>query len=112
MISCSSTRHSHRMRCGVERCRQRFRKKRPPEQYAHWPKCPACGSINTRSIESERLREASKQRTCRCVAYPFPHREGSLRFCEWHIRVIAGIEPTEEEALDYESCLRTKRQGA
>lgn len=98
------------MRCGVTACRHRWALKKHPDQYKRSPKCPKCSDVTkVRSIEMERRRELAKQITCRCSSYPFPHRQGSLRFCEHHPRIDE--DPTMEECLDYEGCLATPRSG-
>lgn len=92
----------HRMRC--RRCRKRFTLKRDPWRYARAVRCPACKTVDVRSDEENRRREASRQDTCRCLNYPFPHRKGSLVFCEH-----ATEEPTEEDHWHYLACLETRR---
>lgn len=101
----SKTRHSHRVRCGS--CRTRYRIKRHPDDYVRRPRCGCGGNLN--SIEAERRRELAKQERCTCMAIPFPHRAGSLRFCELHPR--SEIEPTDEEWQDFEYLLATPRSG-
>lgn len=106
----STTVKRHRMRCGVETCRQRFTLRRNPEEYVRAIKCPSCGDhLKVRSVEAERQRELVKQDTCSCGGYPFPHRKGSMRGCADHPRAIE--EFTQEEIHDYEACMRTPRSG-
>lgn len=105
----SSTRAAIRYRCGVEKCRTRFRHKK---RLKREPKCPACGdTIRVRDIEAERLRELAKQERCECNWYPFPHRAGTLTMCELNPDRAAGIEPTAEDISDYQACLDTPRSG-
>ena len=101
-MSRSTTRQRVRFRC--RRCRVRFawRIARRAD-----PKCPACSSRDVRNIEAERLRELGRQQRCQCLAYPFPHRAGSLRMCLLH--PLADVEPTDIEVYEYEACMRTPR---
>ena len=104
----SKTRYSHRVRCNRRKCQARDRIKRPLEDYVRRPKCKACGG-NLHSIDAIRWREIAKQDTCYCSGYPFPHRKGSLRFCDHHPDF--GNEPSAEDWLQYQSCLETPRSG-
>ncbi len=105
----STTKYSHRVRCGNTKCRTRFRIKRHPDSYKIKRKCPGCGGTRLRSIEAERKREAAKQKRCYCSAYPFPHQAGSMRFCEEHS--LADVTATPEEWDAYENTIRTDRSG-
>lgn len=106
----STTRHRHRMRCGVEKCRHRFALSKHPVEYVRAVKRPACGDhLHVRSIEAERQRELAKQDRCLCSSYPFPHRKGSLRFCDYH--PLKAVEPTAQEWEEYEGCMSTPRSS-
>lgn len=103
----SKTRYSHRVRC--RNCRSRQRIKRHPDDYKIARRCLGCGSTKLYSIEEERRRELKKQETCYCMAIPFPHRKGSLRFCEHH--PLADVVATEEEWEQYQGIIETPRSG-
>lgn len=107
--STGSTRRRHRMRCSHRKCRTTFTLKRHPDQYKRPPRCPCCKSLCVHSIEGQRRRALAKQDTCRCAAYPFPHRAGSLRMCVAH--PLFHVEPTVEEIHAYESLMQTPRSG-
>lgn len=96
------------MRC--RDCRTRYTLKQHPDEYRQsWrTHCPACKSVNVRSVELERRREMQRQDTCRCFAYPFPHRAGSMMFCH---RTAGPLDPTEEEISAYRSVLDTRRSA-
>lgn len=97
------------MRCSkTKTCGKRFRLKRHPDSYVQRSKvmCPECGGM-AYSDEKNRQNELAKQRTCHCPNYPFPHRAGSLRFCQQNPR--AEEPPTDQEVFDYEACLATPR---
>ena len=104
----STTRNRHRMRCSS--CTQRFTLKRAPAEYKHPPKCPRCRSRLVYSCEAARRRELAKQDTCRCAAYPFPHRAGSLRMCWRH--KLADVAVTDQEWLDYQAVIETPRSDS
>lgn len=98
------------MRCGVEKCRTRFTLKKAPHLYKRRIKCPTCGDyFKVRSVEAERQRELAKQDTCRCSAYPFPHRKGSMRMCDHHR--LRDVDITDDEYREYMYCLETPRSG-
>ena len=113
--STGKTGYRWRMRC--LRCKAdpskgsgRFTLPKHPSDYKRGVSCPSCGErIRLQDCEADRRRELAKQITCRCSGYPFPHRRGSLRFCEYHPSYL--LEPTEMECLDYEACLATPRSG-
>lgn len=107
----STTVNRHRMRCsqGAAGCGRRFTLRRHPDLYVRTVKCPHCGSLNVRSDEKNRRRELVRQATCYCAMYPFPHRTGSLRMCLEH--PLSGTEPTDEEILQYQECIATRRSG-
>ncbi|KKL51245.1 hypothetical protein LCGC14_2297390, partial [marine sediment metagenome] len=93
----------------THQCSGRFTIKRNPKDYKRPIKCPCCGETE-RIVSSEESRRRWIAKTKHsCNAYPFPHRKGTMRMCEEHPKVIAGVEPTEEEWLDYQSCLETLR---
>lgn len=98
-----------RMRCGTGNngCGRRFRIPRHPDSYRRSPKCPHCGSVFVRDVTEERMRENRRRATCRCRAYPFPHRRASLRMCHWFDD--GGLAPTRAEELAFEACLLTPR---
>ena len=104
----SKTRFSTRVQCRNNKCRTRDRIKKRLEEYKREKRCVVCGGP-LRSIEAERRRELAKQETCYCGPIPFPHREGSLRFCEHH--PLVDVEPTDEEWEDYEGMCMTPRSG-
>lgn len=100
----------HRMRCsrGRKGCGTRFTLKKNPGKYANEIKCPSCGSVHVNSVEQERRRESLNNDTCSCHFYPFPHKRASMRMCMDHPNKE---EPTWEETVQYEDCLRTERAG-
>lgn len=99
-----------RMRCsqGKKGCGSRFTLKRHPSKYKREIKCPNCGSTHLQDVEAERQRERARQDTCYCMQYPFPHRAGSLRFCEQNPN---DAEVTEEEYYDFIATWNTGRTG-
>ncbi len=110
----SSTRFRHRMRCND--CKYnpsagggRFTLKKHPNKYAKAIKCPHCKGLNVVSVEAHRRREIADQDTCCCYPIPFPHRKGSMRFCEHH--ELADIEPNEDDHRYHQSMLETPRSG-
>jgi hypothetical protein len=111
--SSGKTGYRWRMRCNT--CAAagrsyRFTLKRHPDLYHHLPKCPRCGEkIRLHSAEEQRRRELAKRTSCTCSAYPFPHRSGSLRFCDHH--PLINVDGTDQECLDYQACLETPRSG-
>lgn len=113
--STGSTGMRWRMRCLA--CRDnahkgsgRFTLKRHPNDYKRGVSCPSCGEkIRLQDCEADRRRELERQERCTCPSYPFPHRKGSMRFCDHHPRIDE--EPTEHECFDYEACLATRRTG-
>lgn len=98
------------MRCGVEKCRQRFTLKRHPDRYARLQPCPACGdTLHVRSVEAERRRERAKQTNCICGGLPYKHRKGSYKSCVYSPHFN---EPwTEEEIEGYKGMMATPRSG-
>ena len=98
----------HRVRCSVQKCRARSLLKKHPDEYKRKPKCFVCGG-RLISVEMERRRETQLQETCYCFPIPFPHRKGSLRFCDYHH--AADIEPTEEELEKFKQMCETPRSG-
>lgn len=99
---------SQRVRYRCSRCKVRWSVKRSAKRL---PRCPACGPVHGRpySIEASRRRELQAQRRCTCLAYPFPHRAGSLRMCQQH--VLADVPPMDDEIREYEACLMTPRSA-
>ena len=78
------------------------------EEYIRQPKCPRCGNTDRWvAQDGQRERELAKQTRCYCHRYPFPHRKGALRMCTGH--ALEGVEPTEDELLDYARVLETPR---
>lgn len=98
------------MRCST--CTGRFTLKRHPDQYVRAVRCPHCRSLNVYSCEQARRRELRRQDTCHCHHYPFPHRAGSLTFCEekpaW---CLPGFRPTRDDQLAYERVIATPRSA-
>ena len=105
MVSTTRTKRE-RYRCSDKSCLTRFKVLR---KRVRPPRCPVCGSTKVYSIEDSRRRQADRQDTCECTRYPFPHKRGSLRMCEYH--PLIGVEPTEDEIADYEACLATPRSS-
>lgn len=87
----------------------RFTIKKHPSQYKRGVRCPTCKSFNVRSTEDARRREMAKKELCACNGYPFRHEKGTLRFCAYNKLFLAGVEPTEEEYRQYESCVQGER---
>jgi len=111
-MRCNACRRSHRRRYGSD-CSARYTLKRHPLAYKRESstKCTTCGSLDVTSIDAITKRARAKQHICRCCAYPFPHRRGSMRMCVDHALMLAGTEPTEDETRDYQRCLETLRSG-
>ena len=106
----SKTRYNrHRVQCtNTHGCGARDVLKKHPDEYKRRPRCGVCGG-NVYSIEKARRNELTKQDTCYCLPYPFPHKRGSLRMCTGH--PLADAEPTDEEWEQYQECLQTPRSG-
>ena len=105
----SKTRYSVRHQCNnTRKCGVRFRLKKDHREYAKPKRCPICSS-SINNIEKSRRKELAKQDTCYCLAYPFPHKAGSLRMCDENTLFKQDIPPTQAEWDDYESCLKTPR---
>ena len=97
------------MRCGVERCRARFRWKKSRKTD---PKCPACGDrLKVRNIEEERKRQIAKEPRCYCGPLPFPHAIGTSKFCQNHPDRLAGIPLDREDEIEFEQLMDTPRSG-
>jgi len=93
-------------RCSRDACRARTALAKHPARYAQEPRCPACGRRSLKVI-ADRAAERGAGRPCRCSSLPFPHRRGSLRFCQHH--PLAGTDPTHEELDDYQRIIETPR---
>jgi DNA-directed RNA polymerase subunit RPC12/RpoP len=77
-------------------CSKHFTKTRRPEQYVREPRCPRCRSKRVRYDEYEwKRRLARKRHVCLCSGAPYPHRKGSLVWCEHH-----PTGPTDADWLD------------
>ena len=87
----------------------RFTLPRAPHLYAQSPRCPRCRSLNLQDCEESRRLEMARRNTCNCDGYPFPHEQGTLRFCDEHTRI--GEPGTPDEIADYEMCLATPRSS-
>lgn len=85
----------------------RFTLKKAPSLYTREVKCPTCGSTDVVSVEKSRKDEMKIQDTCHCAPIPFPHRAGSLRFCDQH--PLFKVDPTEEEWQSFQGLLETPR---
>lgn len=99
------------MRCsrGRDGCGRRFTLKKHPDQYRRTVRCPYCKSYNVTDVEAARRAEQARKDTCRCPNYPFPHTKGTMRMCDHHPLVLAGVDVTEIEYGDYMACLATPR---
>ena len=99
-----------RMRCTKGGCRCRFTLKKHPTEYVKPVRCPRCRAVLDGVGVDERNRRAEQLRedTCRCSAYPFPHKSGSLRACVGH--PLAGVvDMTDEEYENYQRVIETPR---
>lgn len=79
---------SHPYRCTHANCRRRVTLRKPREWYVRKPRCPGCG----RTLKGQRdsaMRARDKRRACYCGkvpnsrGYAWPHRRGSIKFCEF-----------------------------
>lgn len=100
------------MRCANKKaCGRRFTLDKPPHRYYRPVKCPHCKGHNVldvnATVQNERARNKREGRTCYCTGYPFPHRDGTLRFCKGHPSY--GLEPSAQELRDYDNTIDTPR---
>lgn len=91
---------SYPYRCTRTTCRKRVTLPRRKEDYVREPRCRVCGgSINL----DKHVRPRDRALTCRCDAFPFPHRAASSPFCVDH--------PTGPTVADWDYYYGDRRYG-
>lgn len=84
-----------RYRCTRKKsCGQRVKLRKPIDQYARRPLCPACGNDSLK-LDAAHYRRKRKLK-CVCPGVPYPHERGTVVGCEHYAKPM-----TEEMWHDY-----------